>query len=168
MTAPNPPNPPKPQKPEKPLSKGGKVFFWIMIVFFGLAGVLGGVALITQGLDGRDAVADGPAGTLTPTDRECGKDYCRWIGEFVSDDGTVTRTGVELYGAEDFDRTDPMPTRIDNVRLHDDEEKPTAYPTDYNPVPKIVGGVFLILFTLVAEFFLIRMMRRYKRRLGGT
>ncbi|SQE00429.1 MULTISPECIES: hypothetical protein [unclassified Parafrankia] len=148
----------------KPLTKGGKVAIWFMIVFIALVGVGGGTALIVEGLDGRDALADGPVGTLTPTGRQCGKDDCSWIGEFVSEDGTITRTGVRLRDAERIRRSDPMPTSIDNVRLHNDAGRPTAYTIDYNPGPKIVGGVFLLVFCLVVAVLLVRMVRRHTRR----
>jgi hypothetical protein len=150
-------------KPPKPLTKGGRVVIWVLIVFIALLGVLGGIALITEGVDGGGAQADGPIGTLTPTDRECGKDGCTLIGEFVSEDGAITRTGVELRDAERIRRNDPTPSRIDDVRLHDDADRPTAYTVDYNPVPKIAGGAFLLVFCLVLTVLLVRMVRRHKR-----
>lgn len=154
---------PKPPKPSKPLSKGGRVVIWILIVLIAMLGVLGGVAVITDGVNGGNALADGPVGTLTPTDRECGDESCWWIGEFVSEDGAITRSGVVLRDAEKVRRGDPMPSRIDNVRLHDDAERPTAYTDDYNPVPGIVGGGFLLVFCLVTAVLLTRMVRRHKR-----
>jgi hypothetical protein len=150
-------------KPPKPLSKGGRVFIWFMIVFVAMVGLGGGIALVTEGLAGRDAMADGPVGTLTPTDRKCAKKNCSWIGDFVSEDDAITRTDVELRGAERVRRTDPMPARIDNVRLHDDDDRPTAYPIGYNPVPKIASGVFVLVFCLVTAVLLVRMVRRHKR-----
>ena len=81
-------------------------------------------------------------------------------GEFV-DDGAITRTGVELRGGEKILRDDPTPSRIDDVRLHDDADRPTAYTNDYNPVPKIAGGALLLVFCLVVV--LVRMVRRHKR-----
>jgi hypothetical protein len=159
---------PKPPKPSKPLTKGGRVFIWLMIVFVAMIGLGGGIALITEGLAGRDALADGPVGTLTPTDRRCSKESCSWIGEFVSEDGAITRTDVELRDADRVRRTDPMPARIDNVRLHDDADRPTVYPIDYNPVPKIAAGVFVLVFCLVAVVLLVRMVRRHKRPAGST
>jgi hypothetical protein len=150
-------------KPPKPLSKGGRVVIWFLIVFIGLIGLGGGTALITEGVNGGSALADGPVGTLTPTDRECGKDGCTLIGEFTSEDGTITRTGVELRDAEKIRRNDPTPSRVDNVRLHDDADRPTAYTIDYNPVPKIAVGIVLLVFCLVTVVLLVRMVRRYKR-----
>ena len=154
---------PKPPKPSKPLTKGGRVFVWFMIVFIAMVGLGGGIALITEGLDGRSALADGPAGTLTPTDRDCGRDSCSWIGEFVSEDGTLTRSGVQLRDAVRIRVGEPMPTRIDNVRLHDDARRPTAYTMDYNTGTRTAGGVFLLAFCLVTATLLVRMVRRHKQ-----
>ncbi|MBB4909955.1 hypothetical protein [Actinophytocola algeriensis] len=154
---------PKPPKPSKPLSKGGRVVIWTLIMFIVTLGVFGGIAVIADGVDGGDALADGPVGTLTPTDRECGDVSCWWIGEFVSEDGAITRSGVVLRDAETVRRGDPMPSGIDNVRLHDDPERPTAYTDDYNPVPGIVIGGFLLVFCLVTAVLLARMVRRHKR-----
>jgi len=162
---------PKPPKPSKPLSKGGRVVIWTLIVLIVTLGVFGGIAVIADGVDGGNALADGPVGTLTPTDRECGDESCWWIGEFVSADGAITRSGVVLRDAEKVRRGDPMPSGIDNVRLHDDAERPTAYTDDYNPVPGIVGGGFLLAFCLVTAVLLTRMVRRHtadrSRRSGG-
>ena len=132
-------------------------------MFVVLIGAGGGTALMVEGLNGRDAVADGPVGTLTPTDRECGKDSCTWVGEFVSDDGAITRAGVELRGADRVGRGDPMPAEVENVRLHDDDRNPAAYPDDYNPVPKVVGGVALLVFCLVVAVVLVMTTRRRRR-----
>ncbi|MFC4852793.1 hypothetical protein [Actinophytocola glycyrrhizae] len=155
-------------KPAKPLSKGGRVFIWFMIVFVALIGLGGGVALIADGVAGRDALADGPVGTLIPTDRRCSEESCSWIGEFVSEDGAITRTGVELRDAGQVGRTGPMPASIDNVRLHDHPDRPAAYAIDYDPVPKIAGGAFLLVFCLATAALLVRMVRRYQRRAGSS
>lgn len=151
-------------KPPKPLTKGGRVSIWFMIVFIAMVGMGGGIALITEGLDGRGALADGPVGSLTPTDRDCGRSSCSWIGEFVSEDGTVTRSDVRLRDAVRIRLGDPMPSRIDNVRLHDDAGRPTAYTVDYNAGTRTASGVFLLAFCLVTAVLLVRMVRRHKRR----
>ncbi|HEY9409126.1 MAG TPA: hypothetical protein VIP77_06060 [Jiangellaceae bacterium] len=150
-------------KPPKPLTKGGKVSIWFMIVFIAMVGAGGGIALITEGLDGRDALADGPVGTLTPTDRDCGRSSCSWIGEFVSEDGTITRSDVQLRDAVRIRRGNPMPTRIDNVHLHDGAGRPTAYTIDYNAGTRTASGVFLLAFCLVIDAFLVRMVTRAQR-----
>ncbi|WP_157988017.1 hypothetical protein [Jiangella endophytica] len=150
-------------KPPRPLTRRGRVLIWFMIVFVAMVGVGGGGALIAEGLNGRDAQADGPVGSLTPTDRDCGRDSCAWIGEFVSEDGTITRTGVLLSDAERTRHGDPMPARIDNVRLHDDAGRPTAYTVDYNPGPRMAAGVFVLMFGLVMAALMVRSVRRYKR-----
>ncbi|MBB4911159.1 hypothetical protein [Actinophytocola algeriensis] len=99
-----------------------------MIVFVALIGLGGGGGLIKGGLDGRSALADGPSGTFTPTDRDCTKDGCTWIGDFVSHEGTITRTGIELRDEVRVSRTDPMPAEIADVRLHDDAGGPSPTP----------------------------------------
>jgi hypothetical protein len=93
-----------------------------------------------------------------------GKESCSWLGEFVSEDGTITRAGVELRDAERIDRGDPMPARIDDVRLHDDDTRPAAYTVDDNAGPRIAGGVLLLVFGLVVVVVLVRLVRRQRRR----
>ncbi len=66
-------------------------FMIVVLVFLGLGG---GGGLIKEGLDSRSALANGPSGTFTPTDRSCNKTGCAWIGDFVSREGTITRTGI--------------------------------------------------------------------------
>ncbi len=166
MTAPKPHEPQRPSRPSRPLTKRGNVLIWSMIVFVAMVGLGGGGALIAEGLNGRDAQAGGPVGALTPTDRDCGRDSCAWIGEFVSDDGTITRTGVLLSDAERIRHGDPMPARIDNVRLHDDAGRPTAYTVDYNPGPRMAAGVFLLISGLVMAVLMIRSVRRHKQPVG--
>lgn len=150
-------------KPPKPLTKGGKVVIWFMIVFIAMVGTGGGITLITEGLNGRDALANGPVGALTPTNRDCGRDSCSWIGEFVSEDGTTVRSGVQLRDAVRIRIGDPMPTTIDDVRLHDDAGRPTAYTVDYNPGTRMASGVFLLAFCLVTDVLLVRVVRRAQR-----
>jgi hypothetical protein len=159
---------PKPPKSSKPLSKGGRVVIWTMIVLIVTLGVLGGIGVIANGVDRSDALADGPVGTLTPTDRECGDLNCWWVGEFVSADGAITRSGVILLDAEKVRIGDPMPSRIDNVHLHDDAKRPTAYTDDYSPVPGIVIGGVLLAFSLVTAVLLTRMVRRRTQRTAHT
>nr|WP_184823496.1 hypothetical protein [Jiangella mangrovi]MBB5788676.1 hypothetical protein [Jiangella mangrovi] len=149
--------------PKPPLTRGGVVVVWFLIVFVALIGIGGGIALIAEGLNGRDAVADGPAGTLTPADRQCGRDSCSWIGDFTSDDGTITRSDVELRDAERVRPGDPMPGWIDDVRLRDDADRPVAYTADYDWGVRTAGGVFLLVFCLVTAALLVRMVRRHRR-----
>ncbi|SEE32306.1 hypothetical protein [Jiangella alba] len=150
MTAPRSP---------RPLTKRGRVVVWVLTVLIASFGLGGGIALITEGLDGRDALAGGPAGTLTPTDRQCGRDSCSWIGDFTSDDGTITRTDVELRDAERVGLADPMPARIDDVRLHD-ADRPAAYTADYDSRTRVAAGAALLVACLVGAALLVRMLRR--------
>ncbi|WP_154814933.1 hypothetical protein [Actinophytocola xinjiangensis] len=140
----------------------GRVLIGLLIVFIAVLGVGGGVALITEGVDGRTAVADGPAGTLTPTGRQCGKESCSWIGTFTSDDRKTTRRDVELRDDQTVRRSDPTPAKIPDVRLHDGDP-PVAYSTDYSPVPKIAGGVALIVVCLTVAVLLVLRVRRERK-----
>jgi hypothetical protein len=140
------------------------VFIWFMIVFIVLIGLGGGGSLIKDGLDGRSALADGPSGTFAPTDRDCGKDGCTWIGDFVSHEGTITRTGIELRDEVRVSRTDPMPAEIADVRLHDDARRPVAYTTDRNWGWTLSSGIVLLVLCLTMPVFLIRMVRRHQRQ----
>jgi hypothetical protein len=150
-------------KPQRSLTRAGKVFCWFMIVFVALLGVLGGVALIKDGVDSRAALADGPSGTFAPTDRTCHKEGCTWIGDFVSDDGTITRTGIELLDNVRVRHGHPMPAEIDDVRLHDDTSRSVAYTNDRDWRGSLFGGIALPVFCLTMTVFLIRMMRRHQR-----
>ena len=56
-----------------------------------------------------------------------------------------------------------MPTKIDNVRLHEDDTgRPTTYTPDYNPAPKIASGALVLAFCLVVATLLARMVIREK------
>ncbi|MFB6718681.1 hypothetical protein ACFCV3_00885 [Kribbella sp. NPDC056345] len=140
------------------------MFIWFMIVFVVLIGLLGGGFAIKGGLDGRSALADGPAGTFAPTDRVCGKYGCTWIGDFVSHDGRITRTGIKLLDGVDVSRTDPMPAEIADVRLHDDDSGSVAYAKDHSWGSSLVGGALLLVLCLTMPVFLIRMLRRHQRQ----
>jgi len=152
-------------KRQKPVSRGGVVFFWFMIVFMVVfLGLGGGGSLIKDGLDSRSAQANGPSGTFTPTDRECNKEACTWIGDFVSGEGAITRTGIELRDGVRVSRTDPMPAKIADVRLHDDDGRSVAYTTDHSWGWKLAGGIFLLALCLTMPVFLIRLLRRHQRQ----
>ncbi|MBK1787500.1 hypothetical protein [Prauserella cavernicola] len=151
-------------KPQKPLTTRGKVFGWFLIVLMALVGLLGGGAVMAEGFAGRGALADGPVGSLTPTERGCGKSDCWWIGDFVSEDASITRTGVELHQSDDVRRTTPMPARIDNVRLHDDAERPAAYSTDYSSMPRIAGGTALLVGGVAGAAVLARVLLKRRPR----
>ncbi len=140
------------------------MFVWIMIVFIVLIGLGGGAAGIKDALDGRAALADGSPGTFTPTDRDCGKNGCTWIGDFVSHDGTITRTGVVLRDEVRVSHSDPMPAEIADVRLHDDAGRPVAYTTDHNWGLSLSIGIVLPVLCLTMAVFLIRMVRRHQRQ----
>ncbi|WBQ04101.1 hypothetical protein [Kribbella sp. CA-293567] len=148
----------------KPMTRGGAVFVWFMIVCIVLMGLLGGGAGIKAGLDGRSALANGPSGSFAPTDRTCGKSSCTWIGDFVSHDGTVTHTGIKLLDGVSVSRTDPMPARIADVRLHDDADGSIAYTEDHSWGWSLVGGALLLLLGLTMPVFLIRVLRRHQQQ----
>lgn len=143
---------------QKQLTTRGRVFCWVMIVFLLLITCLGGGGLITEGVDGRRAVAHGQVGTLTPTDRECTKDGCRLTGTFASADGTVTKKNVKLKDAVKIRRGDPTPAAIGDVRLDDE----TAYTADYNWRGSVVKGSVLTLVGLGIAGALVMMLRRYR------
>ena len=149
-------------KASKPLTTRGKVLVWCLISFVVLIGAGGGGSLIATGLDGRAAVSGGPVGAFTPTSRQCAKDGCSWTGDYVSEDGAITRTGVPLRDAERVAHNDPMPSRIDDVRLADDADRPAAYTADFDWAWSIGAGVFLLVFCLVTAGVLIRVVRRYR------
>jgi hypothetical protein len=152
-------------KRQKPVTRGGLVFFWFLVVFMVVfLGLGGGGGLIKESLDGRSALADGPSGTFTPTDRFCKKNGCTWIGDFVSREGTITRTGIKLRDDVRVSRTDPMPVEIADVRLHDDAREPLAYTTDHNWGLRLAGGIFLLVMCLTMPVFLIRLLRRHQRQ----
>jgi hypothetical protein len=131
-------------------------------VFIAVLGIGVGGSLISTGLEGRAAVAGGPVGVFTPTDRQCGKNGCSWTGEYVSEDGAIVRTGVPLRDAVRVRQGDPTPSRIDDVRLGDDPKRPAAYTADFDWVSWLVGGVVFPVGCLVGAFFLARMVRRYR------
>jgi hypothetical protein len=60
------------------------------------------VALPNLGNVARAATADGVAGSFTAGRLRCvshgGHESCEWAGSFKSEDGTVTREGITLYG----------------------------------------------------------------------
>ncbi|GII02132.1 hypothetical protein [Planobispora takensis] len=54
----------------------------------------------------RAARADGIGGWFTPGRLDCvqhpGHESCVWTGDFLSEDGAVRRTGIEMYGADRY------------------------------------------------------------------
>ncbi|TCJ30972.1 hypothetical protein [Parafrankia sp. BMG5.11] len=153
----------KPQRTrQKQLTTRGRVFCWVMIVFVLLTTCAAGLTLIIEGIDGRRALAHGPVGTLTPTDRKCGDESCTWVGTFASADGTVTEEDVELKDAEKVRFSAPMPATIDDVRLDDEDTRPTAYTADYNWRGSVFKGSFVILFGLGISGGLVMMLKRHR------
>ncbi len=134
-----------------------------MLVFVVMLGLGLGSIAIKSWVDSRAALNNGPVGTLIPNDRTCGKDGCSWIGEFVSADGTVTRTGVRLIDNERVRRSDPMPARFDNVHLHDDPQRPLAYPDDYVYWWLLPVGIGVLVGCPAVAFVLYRVMKRHER-----
>ncbi|MGW5381514.1 hypothetical protein [Nocardia sp. NPDC003963] len=148
------------RKAEKPLTRRGKLFTWGLIGVIVLFSVGIGVGLLDMGLDARTALADGPSGTFTPTDRRCGKDGCTFTGDFVGHDGTITRIGIPLRDNARVRHGDAVPAEIDDVHLHDDADGPVGFTTDYNWRWNLFGGTALPVFGLAISVFLILMMKR--------
>ncbi|WP_248964386.1 hypothetical protein [Sphaerisporangium perillae] len=67
----------------------------------------------------RAARADGVPGVFTARGLDCiqhpGHESCSWSGDFRSDDGTISRTGIVLYGADRDALRAGMPTRAVDV-----------------------------------------------------
>jgi hypothetical protein len=141
----------------------GRIFVWVMIVLVLIVCSGGGLSLITEGVGGRRALAEGPVGTLAPTDRECGKSSCAWVGTFTAADGTVTEKDVELKGGERARKSDPMPAAIPGVRLDAEATRPTAYTTDYEWYGPVIKGSLLTLVGLGVAGGLVMMLRRYRK-----
>ncbi|MFC0627093.1 hypothetical protein [Kribbella deserti] len=145
---------------KRPLRTRERVFVLIGIVFILLFTLGGGLSLATEGLEGRSALRDGPVGTLTPTDRKCGDESCRWVGTFTRADGTVMGQDIVLNDSVRVRHTDPMPGAIEGVRLA--ENAKTAYTADYGwRVPIVKCGV-LALVGLAIATGLILMLRSYR------
>jgi hypothetical protein len=148
----------------KPLTTRGRVFFWLMIVFLLLLTCGGGLSLIiTEGVAARQVLAHGPVGTFTPTDSDCSKDGCTWVGTFTSADGRITEEDVELKDAEKVRRGDPMPAAIDDVRLDDEATRPTAYTSDFNWRGSVVKGSVLLIVGLGMTAVLVMVLKRHDR-----
>ncbi|MFH9830786.1 hypothetical protein ACH4NC_05660 [Streptomyces sp. NPDC017201] len=130
------------------------------VVFVLLIALGGGLGLASEGIEGRTALRDGPVGTLTPVDRECGKECCDWIGTFTGTDGTVTERDVELRDAVDARRDDVPPGAIDGVRLA--EGGGTAYTADYGWHAPVAKGAALAAVGLAVAAGLVLMLRRHR------
>lgn len=144
----------------RPMTRQGRVFVRVAAFFVLLVSLGGGLGLAVEGIEGRAALRDGPVGSLAPTDRTCGKESCSWIGTFISDDGSVTAPDVELRDAADVRRGDPMPARIDGVRLAEDAE--AAYTADYGWLGPVVKGSVLALVGLAITTGVVLMLRRQR------
>ncbi|MFG2426965.1 hypothetical protein [Streptomyces sp. NPDC048590] len=143
----------------RPLRARERVISWIAIVFVLLVALGGGAGLAGEGFKGRDALRNGLAGTLAPTDRQCGKESCSWIGTFTSADGTVTARDVTLRDAVEVRHADPVPGAIGGVRLAEGGE--AAYTADYGwraPVAK--GATLAVVGLAVAAGLMLGLRRR--------
>ncbi|MGC4948541.1 hypothetical protein ACLQ2N_20350 [Streptomyces sp. DT224] len=149
----------------RPLTKRGRVFVRIAVVFVLLVSLGGGLGLAAEGIEGRAALRDGPVGSLAPADRTCGKESCSWTGTFTSTDGSVTARNVELRDAVDVRRGDPAPARIDGVRLAEDAG--AAYTADYGWHGPVVKGSVLALVGLAVATGLVLMLRRQRTAAPG-
>ncbi|MCX5413032.1 hypothetical protein [Streptomyces sp. NBC_00059] len=145
----------------RPLRTRERVFVRIAVVFVLLVALGGGMGLAAEGFEGRTALRDGPVGALAPTDRQCGKDSCTWIGTFTSADGRVTERDVDLRDDVEVSRGEAMPGAIDGVRLAKDAE--TAYTADYGWRTPLAKGATLAVVGLAIATGLILMLRRHGR-----
>lgn len=110
----------------------GQVFVWTMIPLLALFTIGIGLYFTSEALSGREALATGPVGTFTPTDRSCGRGGCVLKGTFTGDDGAVTRHDVTLRHASRIRSGDPVPASIGGVRLNAEADTPVAYTADYS------------------------------------
>lgn len=154
--------------PSKPMTTRGRIFVWLVIVFILLTCGGVGPGLIAEGVGGRRALAEGPVGTLTPTDQECGKSSCAWVGTFTAADGTVTKKDVELEGGERARKGDPLPAAIPGVRLDDEADRPLAYTADYGWYGPVIKGSVLALVGLGVAGALVLMVRRYRKAAASS
>ncbi|MGN9837145.1 hypothetical protein ACTMTI_03365 [Nonomuraea sp. H19] len=69
----------------------------------------------------RAARADGAHGVFTARELTCvrhpGHESCVWIGEFRSDDGSIARPGVEMYGSDRYSNRAGERTRAVDIGL---------------------------------------------------
>ncbi|MEV5156923.1 hypothetical protein [Streptomyces sp. NPDC053728] len=142
----------------RPLRTRERVIVGLGIAFALLVTLGGGLGLAAEGFEGRTALREGPVGTLAPTDRQCGKESCDWIGTFTSTDGTVTARDIELRDEIKVRRDDPMPGAIDGVRLAEDAG--TAYTSDYGWRAPVAKGAALGVVGLAVATGLGLMLRR--------
>ncbi|GAA3203341.1 hypothetical protein [Nonomuraea helvata] len=67
----------------------------------------------------RAARADGTPGVFVPRELFCiqhpGHESCVWTGDFRSDDGAVSRSGVEMYGSDRTTHRAGQPARAVDV-----------------------------------------------------
>lgn len=143
------------------MSKIGRVVFWVLFGFVLLLTAGLGTSSIMDGVSGSRALAEGVAGTFTPTDRSCGRSLCSWEGTFVSDDGSVTEPGVRLHDDEKVRRSTPMPASIDNVLLVYSRDEPAVYTSDFSSGGSIVAGVVIVVVGLAIALILIVVKRRH-------
>uniref|UniRef100_A0AAU3GZA0 DUF3592 domain-containing protein n=1 Tax=Streptomyces sp. NBC_01401 TaxID=2903854 RepID=A0AAU3GZA0_9ACTN len=144
----------------RPLSTNELLFTVIGIVLVLLLSLAGGLGLAAEGFEGRTALRDGAVGALTPTDRECGRTACDWIGTFTSIDGAVTGQNVTLKDDVRVRRGDAVPGAIDDVRLAADAE--TAFTADYSWRAPIAKGATLGVVGLAIATGLILMLRHHR------
>ena len=151
--------------PPKPMGCVSRVFVWTMIVLIPLFTVTIGLYFVTDGLSGRDTLANGPVGTFTPTEKSCGgRGGCHLEGTFTSDDGTITRHDVDLRDAMRVGSGDPLPPPVADVRLDTDARRPTAFTADYSWGWAVVQGVGFAVLGPAMAIGLAVGTRRYQAR----
>ncbi|GAB2506184.1 hypothetical protein [Nocardiopsis aegyptia] len=151
--------------PPRPMGCVSRVFVWTMIVLIPLFTVAIGLYFVADGLSGRATLATGPVGTFTATEKSCGgRGGCHLEGTFTSDDGTISRQGVDLRDAAHVGSGDPLPSPIDGVRLDADARRPAAYTPDYSWGWAVVKGAgFAVLGPVMAVGLAVGTMRYQAR-----
>jgi uncharacterized membrane protein YhaH (DUF805 family) len=147
------------------MSKAGRVVFWVLFGFVLLLTAGLGTSLIMDGVSGSRALAEGVAGTFTPTDRSCNRSQCSWEGTFVSDDDSITEAGVRLRDDERVRPSTLMPASIDNVLLVYNRDEPAVYTSDFSPGGSTVKGVVLAVVGLTVAVLMIVVKRRHDAKL---
>ncbi|HEX4817138.1 MAG TPA: hypothetical protein VFV66_30725 [Nonomuraea sp.] len=118
----------------------------------------------------RAARADGVPGTFTAVRLSCvqhpGHVSCVWSGGFRSDDGTVRRTGVELYGSDRDTHRAGTRTRAVDIG-HDTRVYGPGGSAEWLFSALLVGLALTILLTLYAPLLRRPSPRPARRGPGG-
>jgi hypothetical protein len=93
-----------------------KIFTWIGLPLIAVVGLGFSVQDVVPAWDAKNG--DGTAGTFTAKREDCGRRSCSFYGDWVSSDGSKTRSDVILYDEPDSmnvgDTTDALDTGARN------------------------------------------------------